>query len=440
MDVRASSGLCGWAAASSQSWIAIRSGADGKGNGTVQFDVAPTTGPPRTGTMTVGGQNFSVIQSEGCTYAIAPERIGVSPEGGLGVVTVTTAPECPWTASSNDSWLVFSSGSGTGPGSVNFTVQPSDGPPRTGTAVIAGRTFTVTQGQGCSYQVRPLVHAIPAAGGSATVTVTTAAGCSWNAVSDTPWITLQSVSPGSGSGTVTFAVGATTGAARSGSLTVAGQKIAVNQSQGCTYTIDPTQQTIPAAGGEGRVTVTTEAGCAWTAASMVPWITIGSTSGSGGTVLTYTVAATTGPGRTGTLQIAGHTLTVTQGQGCAFTLNPTAATVPAAGGQTSFTVETSNGCTWTATGQETWIAVPPAAGGNGNGTVLVTVAANTGPERTGTVAAGGQTFTVTQESGCNVTINPTSATIPLAGGGGTVSVTAAAGCAWTAVSQAPGLR
>ena len=288
--------------------------------------------------MTVGGQNFSVIQSEGCTYAIAPDRIGVSPEGGLGVVTVTTAPQCPWTASSNDSWLVFSSGSGTGPGSVNFTVQPSDGPPRTGTAVIGGRTFTVTQGQGCSYQVRPLVHAIPAAGGSATVTVTTAAGCSWNAVSDTPWITLQSVSPGSGSGTVTFAVGATTGAARSGSLTVAGQKIAVNQSQGCTYTIDPTQQTIPAAGGEGRVTVTTDAGCAWTAASMVPWITIGSTSGSGGTVLTYTVAATTGPGRTGTLQIAGHTLTVTQGQGCAFTLNPTAATVPAAGGQTSFTV------------------------------------------------------------------------------------------------------
>ena len=35
VDVRASSGLCSWAAASSQSWIAIRSGADGKGNGTV---------------------------------------------------------------------------------------------------------------------------------------------------------------------------------------------------------------------------------------------------------------------------------------------------------------------------------------------------------------------------------------------------------------------
>jgi hypothetical protein len=437
VEVRASSGLCSWNVASNQSWIAIRSGPDGKGSGSVTFDVAATNGPPRTGTLTIAGQNFSVIQSEGCTYAIEPPRIGVSPEGGTGVVTVTTAPECPWTAASNDPWLVFARAGGTGQGSVGFTVQPTDGPARTGTAVIAGQPFTVTQGQGCSYQVRPLIHAIPAAGGSATVTVTTAAGCSWNALSDVPWITLQSQSPGSGSGTVSFAVAATSGPARSGSVTVAGQKVAINQSQGCSYAINPTQEAIAATGGEGRVTVTTDAGCAWTAASTVSWITIaGGASGSGGGVLTYNVAATTGPARSGTLQIAGHTFTVNQGQGCTFVLNPASATVPAAGGQVQFAVQTSNGCTWTASGQATWLAVPPATSGSGNGNVLVTVGANTGPLRTGTVTAGGQTFTVTQESGCTFTINPTSATIPVAGGAGSISVTAAAGCAWTAASQA----
>jgi hypothetical protein len=438
VDVRASSALCSWNAVSTQSWIAIRSGADGKGNGTVVFDVAATSGPPRTGTVTIAGQSFSVLQSEGCTYAIAPQRIGVSPEGGTGVVTVTTAPECPWTASSNDPWVVFARGGGTGPGTVNFTVQPTDGPARTGTAVIAGQTFTVTQSQGCTYQVRPLVHAVAAAGGAANVNVTAGAGCPWNAISDVPWITIQGLSPGSGSGVVTFGVAPTQGPTRSGSLTVAGQKVVVNQSQGCTYSISPTQATSPAAGGNGQVTVTTDAGCAWTATSAVPWITIPSgPSGSGAGVLTYAVASTTGPARSGTLQIAGQTFTVNQGQGCTVVLSPTSATVPAAGGQAPFSVQTASGCAWTASAQEPWLAVPPATGGNGNGNVLVTVGANTGPARTGTVTAGGQTFTVAQESGCVFTINPTSATIPAAGGGSSVAVSSAAGCAWTAVSQTP---
>jgi len=45
---------------------------NGKGSAPVAFTVTPTTGPPRTGTLTIAGLHFSVTQSEGCTYAIAP--------------------------------------------------------------------------------------------------------------------------------------------------------------------------------------------------------------------------------------------------------------------------------------------------------------------------------------------------------------------------------
>jgi len=44
----------------------------------------------------------------------------------------------------------------------------------------------------------------------------------------------------------------------------------------------------------------------------VPWITLATASGSGAANLGYTVAANTGAARTGTLTVAGTTVTVTQ--------------------------------------------------------------------------------------------------------------------------------
>jgi hypothetical protein len=67
VDVRASSALCTWTASSDVNWISITSGATGKGSAPVLFNVLATTGPPRTGTLTIAGFHFSVTQAEGCT-------------------------------------------------------------------------------------------------------------------------------------------------------------------------------------------------------------------------------------------------------------------------------------------------------------------------------------------------------------------------------------
>ena len=86
---------------------------------------------------------------------------------------------------------------------------------------------------------------------------------------------------------------------------------------GCSYTIDPTSKTFNYQGGAGTVTVTTQTGCAWTAASNDNWITVtGLKSGVGPGTVSYLVSANTFEvPRIGTLTIAGQTLTVSQASG-----------------------------------------------------------------------------------------------------------------------------
>ena len=125
------------------------------GTGSVSFTVAANTGPARTGTMTVAGQTFTVSQAAAppppppsCTYTIAPMSESIAAAGGAGTaIAVTTGGTCAWTAISNaPSWITITAGAtGTGTGSVSFTVAANTGAARTGTMTIAGRTFTVTQ-------------------------------------------------------------------------------------------------------------------------------------------------------------------------------------------------------------------------------------------------------------------------------------------------------
>lgn len=440
IDVRASSALCTWTVSADQSWIGIRSGSEGKGSAPVLFDVAPTTGPPRVGTVTVAGQRFSIMQSEGCTYSITPLQFDVGAQGGAGQLSINTASQCPWTAMSSSEWVSFAQSSGTGPATVSFSVQATSGPTRVGRAVVAGQTFTINQGQGCTFRVQPTTHNVPAAGGTGMMNVTAAEGCSWSASSDVSWITIQGVASGAGNGAVMFAADASSGPARTGTLTVAGQKITVTQSQGCTFSISPTQENVAATGASGRITVTADNGCSWSASSPVSWITItGGANATGNGAVSYTVAATDGPARSAALQVAGKTFTVNQATGCTFVLTPATANIREGAATVVFEIRSGAGCPWTATTQTPWITItaPPNGTGTGTGNVQLSIPANAGPPRSGTVVVGGQTFTLGQDGGCAITVSQTSETLQPSGGPGSpIVVNAPAGCAWTAASNA----
>jgi Zn-dependent metalloprotease len=110
-----------------------------------------------------------------------------------------------------------------------------------GTTHIAATDLPVECGGTCSFSINPTSASFAAAGGSGSVTVTTAAGCNWTAASNNSFITITSGASGSGSGTVNYAVAANTvSTARSGSLTIAGLTHSVSQAGtggGCTNTI-----------------------------------------------------------------------------------------------------------------------------------------------------------------------------------------------------------
>ena len=78
------------------------------------------------------------------------------------------------------------------------------------------------------------------------------------------------------------------------------------------------------------------------------------------------------------------------------------------------------------------------SGGTGNGSVNVTVAANTGTaQRTGSVTIAGQTFSVTQAGApCTFGIAPTNRDVTAAGESVAVTVTAGSTCAWSTTSNA----
>jgi hypothetical protein len=82
---------------------------------------------------------------------------------------------------------------------------------------------------------------------------------------------------------------------------------------GCTYTISPSSVQAPAAGGSYTITVSTGATCGWTATTGLAWASLWVTSGTGNGSVPFEVSAnTSSSSRSGTITVAGRTVTVSQ--------------------------------------------------------------------------------------------------------------------------------
>ena len=323
---------------------------------------------------------------------------------------------------------------------------------RTSRLNIAGALLTVTQAAAgtsgpCTFSINPTTLSAGAAGVSgSSIAVSAGPSCVWAATTASSWITITSGASGTGPGTVVFNVAANSGAARSGSLTIAGLTFSVTQAAagpGCSFSISPTTQSIGVLGGTATVAVTTSATCSWSATTADTWIAITSgASGTGNGKVALTIAANLGAARTGTVTIGGQAFTVNQasalpGPGCTYTINPTSRTTDDGGASDQkIDVNTQSGCAWTAVSSAPWVTITQGLVDVGSGEVRYSVAANTGAARQTTLTVAGRTFTVNQDAApCSYTINPTTQTFAATGGSGTVGVTTAAHCAWTAVSN-----
>jgi hypothetical protein len=400
---------CGWTAEAAVSWISGLSPASGQGNGEIKFQVAPNpTSAARQAEISLNGSAVKVTQAgASCQVEITPARQTVPVGGGSGTVNVMTSLGCPWTVTSNASWLTATAG-GTGTGTVTFSAAANDGPARTGELTIGNQIFVVAQpaqpapgAAECTYTLQPDALSIDAAGGRTTVSVHTAADCSWAASSSAAWLIVEGTGTGTGSASLTLRASPNTGAQRSASVLVDEQTLIVTQDGGCVTTIGSTSQTMPAIGGIATpVTVEAPPACQWTTTTTAAWITITSgTKGSGNGTVGYTVAVNTGAARTGTIRIATNTFTVAQEAACSYSIDPTDQSF----GQKPSTsdpvaVTTQAGCTWAAVSNDDWISVKTGSSGTGSGTVTFTISRNNGDDtRVGTLTIAGRTFTVTQD-------------------------------------------
>lgn len=174
---------------------------------------------------------------------------------------------------------------------------------------------------GCSGSLAPASQFFTADGGDGRINVAAPAECPWEASSAASWINVTSTRAASGSGSVAIEVSPnTTGSARSGTVTVAGQTFTAFQDGGlgddCGYVVAPTSQTFPAAGGSGTVNVEGSHRCAWQATSNADWITITSGAGMGDGAITYTVAPNpNAKGRTATISVGKRLIAIKQKAG-----------------------------------------------------------------------------------------------------------------------------
>ena len=164
--------------------------------------------------------------------------------------------------------------------------------------------------------ISPTSRSFTSSGGTGSISVTTASGCSWTATEGVSWIAITSGSSGSGNGTVTYSVSANTScSSRSATITVGDKSHTVTQSGApLTVSISPTSRSFTSSGGTGSISVTTASGCSWTATEGVSWIAITSgSSGSGNGTVTYSVSANTScSSRSATITVGDKSHTVTQ--------------------------------------------------------------------------------------------------------------------------------
>ncbi len=458
---------CPWTAVSGIGWLTLTSGAAGTDSGEVRFTASTNaSGSSRTGTITAGGQTYSVLQfAPACSFALSSGSAALTSAGGSLTLRVSgSAAGCTWTSSSSSANVTITPATGTAPGQVTLTVAPNTGVSTSNFApVIGGQTFNISEGGiNCTTTLSASSASFSASGGPGSVDVTVPAGCSYAVVPGPSWLSVTSGAEGTaggGGGAQTYPVlytvdASSSSAARSAILRIGGEALTVSQDAlACSVSLDTSGLGNPFAyaGGTGPIVLgASSAGCAWRAVSPVSWITLSASNGTGNSTLTVTVAANaSGDARGAKLSIGGQVVSISQaGPTCSFTLGSASGSVPASGGNGSVAVAAATGCTWTSTADvnAAWLTIT-ASGSSGTGDVNFSATANTGNQpRTGTLTLAGKAYTVTQAGApCAYKLSLGSAVFGAGGGPGVVTFnTTVSGCTpppattranWLTVSQ-----
>ena len=468
-----------WTVSSDQTWVTITSPSTGTGGGnaTIMYSVAANpTGVTRTANLTVNSSSSPitsatlVVTQTGGTLSISPSSANANPAGDRGTITVSTDDSLlQWTATSNSAWVTISAGaSGIGSGSVQWIAAANTGSARTAVITVTplsgvGQTFTITQAAGApppTISLSPSSISTDAPGGTGSIQVTaSSASLTWTVTTNNTSLVQLTSTSGTGSGAIQYTIRPNpTAVSRTATITVtpgqgaAAQTVSLTQSGG-TLSISPASANVPASGGSGAITLTTnDPALKWTASANASWVTI--TSGGQGTgpgSIQWTAAANSANTSRST------TISVTPSGGTAqpfaisqdgvitgtISLSPGSVSARASNSDGTVTVTSSNqALTWTASSSDSWLTISSGTAGTGNGSFHYNATGNpTAAPRTATITVTpsngtAAVFTVTQAAAV-LTINPSSSDVPASGGTGSFSITTTSSAlTWSASSNA----
>jgi hypothetical protein len=158
-------------------------------------------------TVSGGTVEFTVLQSNGTLVGVAASGPVTNGIGTADYVIPAATPA--------GSYIILAAYSGA----TGFAASR-------GTGTL---TISATPVDPCTAVILPTTAIAPAEGGTASVVVTIAPGCAWTAVPSDSWI-VPAVTSGTGTATIEYETSRnTSGAARVGSLTIAGQILEITQ-------------------------------------------------------------------------------------------------------------------------------------------------------------------------------------------------------------------
>jgi Viral BACON domain/Putative binding domain, N-terminal len=210
---------CKWTITGDATWVAVEGPTQGEGPATLKFSAqANNEAPERRMTLAVADKSVVIAQpGQGdCSYQVTPTSAVLPRPGQAGDITVTTAPGCKWTATTDATWLRLGAASASGSGRLPYSADANPGSAVRSSPIkirwvapTAGQNVFVAQRGTCSVAAAgegsrigdPLT--VAAAGATAHVFVlveTPFSNCPWSVTINDPWLVVESPRSGTGSG------------------------------------------------------------------------------------------------------------------------------------------------------------------------------------------------------------------------------------------------
>lgn len=370
-----------------------------------------------------------------CIYDLSADKKTFSSTGGKGAVTVTAGANCQWGREKDVGWITFDSPIQVAENSiaVNYTVSANESDTqrighiniKSGTNTVA--VYTITQDSACVFTVDDKSGAVPAEGGTRSISVDASReDCSWKAIDDSSWIAIVSGASGIGNGTVQYKVDANPGTtSRNGAITVAGKVLDISQVG--VAVVNPTTlengkdvrdlvqdksgslyYKIQVPSGTSRFQVQTWGGAGncdlFVRHGEAPYENNFDYSGTTNDNEEAVVVQDPQAGNWfirlyATQYFSDLTLKASyEMQTCDYALSSQSQSFAAEGGSGSVDISAPNNCSWTVSNPANWIELLSSAGGKGDGKINFKVAPNAQEDgREVTIVIVDQPFTVSQD-------------------------------------------